>query len=70
MEKTRKILNIKELAEYLNCSVAMIRKLIYNNDIPYFKMGAIYQFDMDIINRWIINKHNDIYLKILEDDVL
>lgn len=63
METDNKILNIKELSNYLNCSVSMIRKLIYNNEIPYFKIGNIYEFHIDIINQWILKNHNDITLK-------
>ncbi len=40
MEKQNKktIFNIKQIAEYLNCSTSMIRKMINNNEIPYFKI--------------------------------
>lgn len=57
---SEKILNIKELAEYLKCGVSTIRKLIYNNEIPYFKICSVYHFDLDVINKWILNRHNDI----------
>lgn len=38
MENLKENLNIKETAKYLNCSVSMIRKLIYNNEISYYKI--------------------------------
>ncbi len=69
MEIENKILNIKELANYLNCSVSMIRKLIYNNEIPYFKIGNIYEFHIDIINQWITNKHNEIEIGGFENEI-
>lgn len=61
MEQNKKtIVDIKELSKYLNLSIPLIRKLIYNNEIPYFRVCAKYEFDLDIINQWILNKHNDI----------
>lgn len=58
--KTKIILDIKEVAEYLNCSISTIRKLIYNNEIPYFKICSKYYFDLNVINKWIINRHIDL----------
>ena len=48
-----KILNIKELAEYINCSEAFIRKLIYTNKIPYFRIGKKILFKLSKIEDWI-----------------
>lgn len=53
-------MNIKEAANYLNCSISMIRKLIYNDEIPTYRIGNKYYFQKEIIDQWIINKHNDI----------
>lgn len=60
--KQRTILDIQQLSEYLNCGTSTIRKLIYSNDIPYFKILSKYYFDIRLINKWIIKKHNDIDL--------
>lgn len=68
-EITKTIVNIKELSEYLSCGISTIRKLIYNNEIPYFKINSKYAFDLDIINKWIISKHNDIYIGGYEDAI-
>lgn len=59
-QKDKSILNIKELSEYLGCVVSTIYKLIYNNDIPYFRIYSSYHFDLNLINRWIINRHNNL----------
>lgn len=64
------ILNIKELSEYLNCGISTIRKLIYNNEIPYFKICSSYHFDINLINKWIISKHNEIEIGGIEDDIV
>ena len=63
------ILNIKELSEYLNCSISTIRKLIYNNDIPYFRIMSTYYFCKNLIDKWIISKHNDIEIGGMEYDI-
>lgn len=60
MATNKENMNIKEVAAYLNCSVSMIRKLIYNDEIPRYCIGNRYYFQKEIIDQWIINKHNDI----------
>lgn len=60
VHEKNQIITIKELSEYLNCSISMIRKMIYNNEIPYFKIGNKYHFNIEIVNKWIISRHNDI----------
>ena len=47
------ILNIKEVAEYLKCSEAFIRKLTYTSGIPYFRIGRRILFKLSKINEWI-----------------
>ena len=59
MHEYKEILNIKEIAKYLNCSVSMIRKLIYDNQIPYFRIGNRYYFNIITIKNWISDKCNN-----------
>ncbi len=54
----REILNIKELSNWIHISNSKIRQLIYNNEIPVFKLGNRYFFKRDIIEQWLLNKHN------------
>lgn len=56
----REILNIKELSNWIHISNSKIRQLIYNNEIPVFKLGNRYFFKRDIIEQWLLNKHNNI----------
>lgn len=56
----QEILNIKELSQYLHCSISKIRNLIYDNEIPYFRIGNRYLFNLSIIQKWITNQYNDI----------
>lgn len=48
-----KILDIKDLAIYLKCSEAFIRKLTYANKIPYFRIGRRILFKYSKIEEWI-----------------
>lgn len=54
------ILNIKELSKWIHISQSMLRKLIYQNAIPFWKIGNRYYFKREIISKWILTKHNDI----------
>lgn len=33
-----KVFTVKEMAEYLHCSVSSVRGLIRNKEIPYFRI--------------------------------
>lgn len=66
----KEILNIKELSEYLNCSISHIRKMIYANKIPYFRISNRYMFNRSIINKWITNLYNDINIGNYKSEIL
>lgn len=66
MDNKKIIIDLKELSLKLGISVSMIRKLIYNNEIPTMKIGNRYYFHLDIIDKWLISKHNDIEIGGLE----
>lgn len=53
--KLKKIVNINDLSSYLNISISEIRKLIRESDIPHFRIGSAYRFDLIKINEWIEN---------------
>ncbi len=50
------IMNVKELAKYLKCSESVIRNLIRDNAIPYFRIGYRINFNKEAINEWIKNQ--------------
>lgn len=58
MEKYNQVLNIKELSRLLHISISTVRKLIYEGDIPYFKIGNRYYFERKSIEEWILSKQN------------
>ena len=49
----RKVLNVKEVKEYLSVSKSTIRKLVRENKIPYFRVASKILFDQEKINQWI-----------------
>lgn len=51
-----KIMNIKEIAMFLNCSVSTIRNLIRERKIPHFRVGMKIYFRKSVILNWI-EKH-------------
>lgn len=67
--ETKEILNIKELSLYLHCSISTIRKLIYSNEIPYFRIGNRYYFNLSMIQKWITNRYNDIEIGGYENEI-
>lgn len=52
------ILNVKEVAKYLNCSVSNIRMLVKNKSIPHFRLGTKINFSKNAINQWIQIQEN------------
>lgn len=62
----RLIFNVKETANYLNCSVSSIRMLVRSKSIPYFRIGAKLNFNKESIDKWIESQEieNSIYIKV------
>ena len=60
--------NIKELSDYLKCSVSELRKLVKNNDIPYYRIGKKLLFKRVSIEYWIDQKEQSNFNK--EQEVL
>jgi len=50
------IMNIRELSNFINCSVSTLRKLIYEKSIPFFKVRSKYLFRKSSILAWLKNK--------------
>ena len=49
---------IKELADYLRCSVSELRKLIKNGEIPFYRVGKKIFFKHTSIEEWILQQEN------------
>ncbi len=63
---SKELIGVKELARYLDTSVAFVRKLVLSRQIPYFKVGGNVKFDLIEINQWLdeqkIEKRKVFYL--------
>ena len=49
----RKVMNVKEIKDYLSVSESTIRKLVRENKIPYFKVASKILFEQEKIDQWI-----------------
>ncbi len=47
------VFTVKELANYLQCSVSSIRNLVRNREIPFFRVGSKLNFNKEAIDKWI-----------------
>lgn len=45
--------NIKEVANYLKCSISGIRNLVRNKNIPFYRVGNRLFFKKSSIDLWI-----------------
>lgn len=50
---TSNMLDIKQLSEYLNISVSLIRKLIRKKEIPFNRIGVKLLFSKNEIDKWL-----------------
>ena len=46
------VLNTKEVACFLNCSVSCIRRLVQNKKLPCFKVGSKLYFNLTSVKNW------------------
>ena len=51
--RSRPLMEIDQVAEYLGVSVRHIRRLVAEQRIPYIKWGSKLHFDPDEIDAWI-----------------
>lgn len=50
------VMTIREAAEYLKVSVPTVRKLITNNEIPYFQKGQVIRLNRLDVIEWMRNE--------------
>ena len=50
------IFNVKEVADYLKCSVSSIRTLVRNKEIPYFRICSKLNSNKEAVDSWIHNQ--------------
>lgn len=57
----RKVLNVKELKDYLSISESTVRKLVREKKIPHFRIASKILFDQDVIDKWLDEQQKDNY---------
>lgn len=57
------MLDVRQLAKYLNISISLVRKLVRNNDIPYNRIGVKLLFSKLEIDKWLKERQNNEYGK-------
>ncbi len=50
---TRRLLDIKEVAEYTGLSVPTLYTMVSQRRIPFVKMGRLTKFDLRLMDEWI-----------------
>jgi len=58
IEIVKEILTPREAAEYLGIHVQTIYRLLKNGEIPGRKVGGVWRFKKDVIDRWIACEGN------------
>jgi excisionase family DNA binding protein len=51
-----KIVKVREVADYLQVHHTTIYRLLKRGEIPAFKIGADWRFNLDEIDAWVANR--------------
>ena len=59
--KSREIMTVPEVAEYLRCHESSIYRMLKNKQLPAFKVGADWRFNRSQIDQWMLDStvHGD-----------
>jgi excisionase family DNA binding protein len=52
MESSTKVLTVNELAEYLRVHRSTIYRLLKKGQLPGFKIGSDWRFNVEVIDEW------------------
>lgn len=52
MAQKRKVLTVREVAKYLHVHMSTIYRLVSKQEIPAFKVGADWRFNVESIDAW------------------
>ena len=63
---TRRLLNIREVADYTGLSPHTLYQMVSQRRIPFVKMGRLTKFDRDELDRWI-TRHSVKPIRATED---
>ena len=51
-ELSRKVMTVKEMADYLGVHSSTIYKLLKKHQIPGFRVGSDWRFNVEEVDRW------------------
>ena len=49
----RRLIDIREAAEYTGLSVHTVYTMVSQRRIPFVKMGRLVKFDVELLDKWI-----------------
>ena len=52
MEQPAKVMNVNELANYLRVHRSTVYRLLRERQLPGFKIGSDWRFNLETIDRW------------------
>ena len=55
-EEERRILTVRELAEFLQVDVSTIYRLVWTKELPAFRVGRDWRFKLDEIENWMLER--------------
>jgi len=59
MSMSKRVLNVRELAKYLGVHPITIYNYLKRNEIPAFRMGKVWRFNRESIDKWRLDKENE-----------
>ena len=51
-----RVMTVRELSEYLHVHPSTIYRLLRRNQIPAFRMGSDWRFNIEAIDRWRLER--------------
>jgi len=58
MTNRTKLVTVKELSTYLRVHPSTIYRLLKDGEIPGFKLGSDWRFNLEAIDRWCLSQNN------------
>jgi excisionase family DNA binding protein len=55
----RRIMNIRQLCDYLDCHPSTIYRMLKRREIPAFKLGSDWRFHRESIDRWCMERESE-----------
>lgn len=60
MHNEKRMLSVKELAEYLCVSESTVRKMVRESRIPFTKILSKILFNKSVIDNWLVNNQSGV----------